>query len=150
MANELKQLWLIDIDGTICEDIPNEKYELFSSAQPINGALEMILELKKEGGRITYFTARTSEHAEVTEAWLKKHGWNPEDPALTLGHPLIARVNVEESFGTDDFAYGQKVLADHLDVYSIKCDQTGYNIQECLYDYRWSDPEYDQSQMKLL
>ena len=72
---ELKQLWLIDIDGTICEDIPNEKSELFSSAQPIEGALEMVLELEKEGGRITYFTARTSEHAEVTETWLKKHGF---------------------------------------------------------------------------
>jgi len=83
-------------------------------------------------------------------AWLKKHGWDPEDPALTLGHPLIARVNVEESFGTDDFAYGQKVLADHLDVYSIKCDQTGYSVQECLYDYHWSDTGYDQLQVNLI
>ena len=49
-----------------------------------------------------------------------------------------------------DFAYGQKVLADHLDVYSIKCDQTGYSVQECLYDYHWSDTGYDQLQINLL
>ena len=44
----MKQVWLIDIDGTICEDIPNETPELFSSAKPIDGALEMVLELQKK------------------------------------------------------------------------------------------------------
>ena len=71
----MKQLWLIDIDGTICEDIPNETPELFATAKPIDGALDMVLNLKNSGGRITYFTARTTEHAEVTETWLKENGF---------------------------------------------------------------------------
>tara|TARA_Y100000593_G_scaffold21384_1_gene42878 strand:+ start:7427 stop:7756 length:330 start_codon:yes stop_codon:yes gene_type:complete len=68
-------VWLIDIDGTICEDIPNEESWRFATAKPLHGSLEKIQELHDKGGRITFFTARTSEHAEVTEAWLDQHGF---------------------------------------------------------------------------
>ena len=70
----MKKIWLIDIDGTICEDIPNETPELFLTAKPLPGALEKIKELEKIG-QVWYFTARTSEHAEATEKWLKDHGF---------------------------------------------------------------------------
>jgi len=71
----VKNLWLIDIDGTICDDIPNETPELFASAKPIPGALEKVSELLMKGDRITFFTARTTEHAKVTEQWLQDHGF---------------------------------------------------------------------------
>ena len=68
-------IWLIDIDGTVCEDIPNEESYKFISAEPLPGSLEKVKELYERGDRITFFTSRTSEHAEVTEAWLKTHGF---------------------------------------------------------------------------
>ena len=70
-----KRIYLIDIDGTVCEDIPNEEAHRFSEASVIPGSLEKILRLKDEGNIITFFTARTFEHAEVTEDWLNKNGF---------------------------------------------------------------------------
>ena len=68
-------IWLIDIDGTICEDVPNEQAHRFITAEPLPGALERVKYLASRGDRISFFTARTSEHAEATEAWLDKHGF---------------------------------------------------------------------------
>ena len=68
-------IWLIDIDGTVCEDIPNEESHRFATAKPLDGSLEKVRGLYDCGDRITFFTARTSEHAEATEAWLDKHGF---------------------------------------------------------------------------
>ena len=70
-----KTIWLIDIDGTVCEDIPNEESFRFITAQPLPGSLEKVKELYARGDRVTFFTSRTSEHAEVTEAWLKTNGF---------------------------------------------------------------------------
>ena len=72
---EKTTIWLIDIDGTICEDIPNEEADRFWTAKPLPGALEKVKELYKRGDRITFFTSRTSAHAEATESWLNKHGF---------------------------------------------------------------------------
>ena len=68
-------IWLIDIDGTICEDIPNEEAYRFKVAEPLFGAREKVKEFYNRGDRVTFFTSRTSDHAEVTEAWLDKHGF---------------------------------------------------------------------------
>ena len=68
-------VWLIDIDGTICEDVPNEEYWRFDSAEPLPGSLEKVQEFYDRGDRVTFFTARKTEHAEATEAWLDKHGF---------------------------------------------------------------------------
>lgn len=70
-----KTIWLIDIDGTICEDIPNEQSYLFGSAKPLPGALKKVREFYERGDRVTFFTARTQEHAAITEGWLKHHGF---------------------------------------------------------------------------
>jgi len=72
---EKTTIWLIDIDGTICEDIPNEEAHRFSTAAVLPGALEKVIKLQNEGGRITFFTSRTSEHAKATEKWLDYHGF---------------------------------------------------------------------------
>ncbi len=38
-----KKVFLIDIDGTICEDIKNEESHLYDSAKPIDGSREIII-----------------------------------------------------------------------------------------------------------
>lgn len=67
--------FLIDIDGTICDDIPNEEWEKMADAAAFPDALETINRWYDEGHEITFFTARTLEHKEITEAWLEKHGF---------------------------------------------------------------------------
>ncbi|MEL6865758.1 MAG: phosphoheptose isomerase [Bacteroidota bacterium] len=72
LPQEVKN-FLIDIDGTICDDIPNEEPERMSTCLPYPDALKMVNKWYDEGHIITFFTSRTEEHREITEAWLRKH-----------------------------------------------------------------------------
>lgn len=67
--------FLIDIDGTITEDVPNEQPERMATCLPFQDALETINKWFNEGHQICFFTSRTEEHRPVTEEWLKKHGF---------------------------------------------------------------------------
>jgi len=67
--------FLIDIDGTVCDDIPNEEPERMISVMPFPDALKIINKWFEEGHSIYFFTSRTEEHRAVTEAWLNKNGF---------------------------------------------------------------------------
>ncbi len=77
--------YLIDIDGTICDDIPNEEPERMEFAEVYPDALETVNQWFEEGHIITFFTSRLEEHREVTEKWLKKHGFNYH--GMMMGKP---------------------------------------------------------------
>lgn len=66
--------YLIDIDGTITEDVPNEEPERMVTCEPFPDALETMSRWYDEGHILTFFTSRTEEHREVTEQWFEKHG----------------------------------------------------------------------------
>jgi len=72
MANKV---YLIDIDGTICDDIKNEDSHLYATAEHFPDALETLNKWYDEGNVITFFTARESKDREVTEQWLKEKGF---------------------------------------------------------------------------
>jgi len=74
LANDIKN-YLIDIDGTICDDIPNEQPERMATANLYKDALETLNKWYDQGHIITFFTSRIEEHREVTEEWLKRHGF---------------------------------------------------------------------------
>jgi hypothetical protein len=67
--------YLIDIDGTIGDDVPNEEPWRMKDAEFYPDALEMINKWYDKDHVIYFFTSRTEEHREVTEEWLKKHGF---------------------------------------------------------------------------
>lgn len=67
--------YLIDIDGTVCDDIPNEEPERMANAEVYPDALKTLNEWYDEGHVITFFTSRTEEHRSVTERFLAKHGF---------------------------------------------------------------------------
>ena len=67
--------YLIDIDGTITEDIPNEEPERMLTCSPYLDALEILNKWHEEGHIITFFTSRTEQHRQYTELWLKNHGF---------------------------------------------------------------------------
>ena len=77
--------FLIDIDGTICEDIPNEEPWRMADAEVFPEALEKLNKWYGEGHIITFFTSRTEEHRVVTEEWLKKHGFKYQ--GMLMGKP---------------------------------------------------------------
>ena len=67
--------YLIDIDGTICDDIPNEQPDRMIKAKLYPKALKTLNKWYEEGHIITFFTSRLEIHREVTEKWLKKNGF---------------------------------------------------------------------------
>lgn len=77
--------YLIDIDGTICDDIPNEEPERMLTAAVYPDALKTLNKWYEEGHIICFFTSRTEDHREYTEIWLKKHGFKYH--SLLMGKP---------------------------------------------------------------
>ena len=84
LDEEIKN-FLIDIDGTITDDIPNEEPERMGTCEPYEDALEIINEWYDEGHIITFFTSRTEEHRKITEKWLKQHKFKYH--GLLMGKP---------------------------------------------------------------
>jgi hypothetical protein len=77
--------YLIDIDGTITDDIPNEAPERMATCKPFPDALKTLNKWYDKGHMICFFTSRTEAHREVTEAWLEKHGFKYH--SLLMGKP---------------------------------------------------------------
>jgi uncharacterized HAD superfamily protein len=67
--------YLIDIDGTITDDVPNEEPWRMETRLPYSGSVDTINDWYSEGHIITFFTSRTESHRKVTEEWLQKHGY---------------------------------------------------------------------------
>jgi uncharacterized HAD superfamily protein len=84
LPDEVKN-YLIDIDGTICDDIPNEEPERMETAALFDDALETINHWYEEGHIITFFTSRIESHRVVTEKWLKSNGFKYH--GLLMGKP---------------------------------------------------------------
>ena len=68
--------YLIDIDGTITDDVPNEDPERMKHVLPYDGAVETLNKWYDEGHIITFFTSRIEETRSITEDWLNQHGFN--------------------------------------------------------------------------
>lgn len=77
--------YLIDIDGTIGEDIPNEEPERMLTAEVYIDALHTCNKWYEEGHMICFFTSRTEDHRDYTETWLNKHGFKYH--TLLMGKP---------------------------------------------------------------
>jgi uncharacterized HAD superfamily protein len=84
LSDETKN-YLIDIDGTITDDVPNEEPERMLTCEPFLDALEVLNRWYDEGHIITFFTSRTEEHRDYTEIWLKKHNFKYH--GLLMGKP---------------------------------------------------------------
>lgn len=77
--------YLIDIDGTICDDVPNEEPERMVTVDHYPDALQILNQWYDEGHIITFFTSRTEEHRGISEVWLKEHGFKYH--GLLMGKP---------------------------------------------------------------
>tara|TARA_R110001632_G_scaffold202337_2_gene325358 strand:+ start:552 stop:986 length:435 start_codon:yes stop_codon:yes gene_type:complete len=77
--------YLIDIDGTITEDVPNEEPERMGTCEPFPDALKTLNKWHAEGHLICFFTSRTEDHRAVTTEWLNRHGFKFH--SLLMGKP---------------------------------------------------------------
>lgn len=77
--------YLIDIDGTICDDVPNEEPERMKTVAPYPDALEMLNKWYDAGHIIYFFTSRTEDLRDITDQWLKECGFRYH--GLIMGKP---------------------------------------------------------------
>jgi len=71
----MNKVYLIDIDGTICEDIKNEDSYLFPFALHYEDSRLILNKWYDEGNIITFFTAKESKDRHITEDWLRLKGF---------------------------------------------------------------------------
>ena len=77
--------------------------------------------------------------------WLASNNFDPEEKALTIGHPQVGQVDLARSFGATDYQTIWAILSSHLDVYKIQT-----SAASATYEYNWSDPDYMQQQIEVL
>ena len=111
----LKKNILIDIDGTISDDISNEERHKFADAAVLENAVKSVNKLYDEGHIITFFTARSSYDRDVTENWLKKNNFRYTN--LLMDKPRG----------------GNYIWIDNLDVEGIKYDGDWNKVLEQIY-----------------
>ena len=83
----MSKVYLIDIDGTVCDDIKNEDSHLYSTAKPYTNSREILNGWYNQGHIVTFFTAREEKDREVTETWLVTNGFKFN--GLIMGKPRI-------------------------------------------------------------
>lgn len=77
--------------------------------------------------------------------WLEANGFDPQDTSLTIGHPQVGQVRLEDSFDTTNYNEIWRVISHHLDVWSIR---TSDAYRE--YDYHWSDWDFQHRQIERI
>lgn len=77
--------------------------------------------------------------------WLVANGFDPEDKSLTIGHPQVGQVDLQRSFGTEDYQLIWDKLSNHLDVYAIKT-----STAQAVYNYHWSDADFIAKQVEII
>jgi hypothetical protein len=85
------------------------------------------------------------ENLENFKQWLVKNGFDPSDKSLTIGHPKCGQVDLQRSFGTDDYNVIWDVVGSHLNVHSIKTSDA-----HKVFPYNWNDSNYQEQQMEYI
>jgi len=99
------------------------------------------IEWARDPGTFHWQTQKLQKFRE----WLERNGFDPDEPSLTIGHPCIGQVDLSRSFGTENWDNIYSQLSQHQDVYKIRTSTTS-----AIYEYHWSDPDYDLQQIKAL
>jgi len=98
-----------DLDATTCEAITHLQY--YSGEFDIEWARDVV--------RGTDCPWHDEDQLRF-ENWLLKHGLDPKDPKLSLGHLEIGKVDLERSFGTTDMFKIWDLMGSRLNIQSIE------------------------------
>lgn len=104
-------------------------------------AADFDIEWGQNPGQYYWQQQRLKEFRE----WLIENNFDPDDPSLTIGHPQVGYVDLDQSFGTRNYQAIWKILNDHMDVYSIATKRF-----RRVYEYSWQDPDYQHRQIARL
>ena len=86
-----------------------------------------------------------TQEQDAFYAWLRREGYDPLDPNLSLGYLEIGAVDLHRSFGTTTEMDIWAQMGEYLDIYSLEVDNV-----KAVYDYSWSDEDQEQRQINYL
>lgn len=125
-----------ELTDTICEAITHLKY--FSGEFDVEWGLDVV---SGEGSRHFWHV----EQQKLFKEWLIKNNLDPNDESLSLGYLPIGKIDLEKSFATLDHFKIWDILSSHLDIYSIRVEDT-----IAYYDYCWTDNNYKKMQIDMM
>jgi hypothetical protein len=123
-----------ELSQTVCEAITHLQY--------YSGEFDV------EWGNDVIYGGGNGWHDREQEAfhrWLRKIGFDPADPRLSLGYLPLGQVDLVGSFGTKSSTPIWNLLGDHLDIYQIEAGDVTQT-----FDYCWTDPDYQHQQIARL
>ena len=123
-----------DIDQTVCDAIIHLRY--YSGEFDIEWAQDITY-----GGPYPWHTDRMTGF----RSWLERNRFDPSNPEYNYGYHQIGQVDLNGSFGTDDYQQIWPILSDHLDIYQISAGDA-----VATFDYNWTDPDYYQQQINIM
>ena len=104
-------------------------------------AADFDIEWARDPGAYHWQKTRLAEFRE----WLTRNGFDPDDPGLTIGHPQIGQVDLQRSFGTENWEMIYHQLLTHQDVFQVSTSSA-----QATYNYCWQDADYDLQQIRSL
>ena len=123
-----------ELTATVCEAVTELKY--YSGEFDIEWGNNITL----NGGHPWH----DQEH-EAFCYWLMANGRDPMDPQLSLGYLSLGQVELQKSFGTEDYQQIWDMLSNHLDIYKIEVDGVSNTFEYC-----WTDSTYKQMQIDMM
>lgn len=123
---------------------PNHRADnlITSALRPqVEAAGDFDIEWGRDPGEFSW----QKKHLHDFRRWLINNGFDPEDKSLTIGHPKVAQIDLIKSFGTVDYRCIWAQLNNFQDVHSIKTSKAS-----AIYDYRWSDADFQQKQIAII
>ena len=122
-----------DIDDAVCSAISALKY--YSGSFDINWARD-----------ITHANAPWHrEEQDEFMSWLKRNGFDINDPKLALGFIKLGQCDLMKSFGTRDAQQVWTTLSKYLDIYKVQIDDVSNT-----FDYVWSQPDFRNKQIEVM
>ena len=123
-----------ELSKTVCEAITELKY--YSGEFDVEWGNDVV-----QGGNQPWHDAEQAAFSQ----WLRKIGFDPRDPQLSLGYLPLGQVDLQQSFGTGNSQDIWNILGDHLDIYRIEARDISQT-----FDYCWSDNNHKQQQIDQL
>jgi hypothetical protein len=123
-----------ELTATVCEAVTELKY--YSGEFDIEWGNNITL----NGGHPWH-----DQEQEAFCYWLMANGRDPMDPQLSLGYLSLGQVELQKSFGTEDYQQIWDMLSNHLDIYKIEVDGVSNTFEYC-----WTDSTYKQMQIDMM
>ena len=124
----------VDINNVTCDAITHLRY--YSGEFDIEWAQDVLF-----NGSHPWHTKEMTGF----RAWLHRNRFDAQNTEYNYGYHPVGQVDLQGSFGTDDFREVWPILSKYLDIYKIQAGDIS-----ATYDYTWSDPDYYQQQINMM